>query len=78
MSLTEASICLERLGGGFVWKLHAGNPEIQENLLDGEKKVFRIKIFFLCGDMLEPEAECLEAIGTKVLRVFLLAIHSHL
>jgi hypothetical protein len=32
----------------------------------------------ICKVRLDPEAEILDVIGTKVLRVFLLAVHSHL
>jgi hypothetical protein len=43
----------------------------------------QLLIFFLIGSMVHArftlsEAEFLHVIGTKVLRVFLLAIHSHL
>ncbi len=31
-----------------------------------------------CRDAMNPESKFLDVIGTKVLRVFLLAIHSHL
>jgi hypothetical protein len=62
---------------------HAARAAKAHYLISGERLFTRKKrIFGLYEDTssLEPppEAECWDVIGTKVLGVFLLAIHSHL
>ncbi len=73
----------------FELSISLGSPLIQEkssvltSFTDKKKKY--IKVFYNPWPFLptnsfriRPEAEFLDVIGTKVLRVFLLAVHNHL